>query len=75
MKMKPINVNSSTYIDFDVKSNEKKPKFEVEDQVKISKCKNISTKDYTPNESEKSFVITKVKNAVLWTYAMEEYIK
>ena len=29
IKMKPFNVNSSTYIDFDIENNDKDPKFKV----------------------------------------------
>ena len=39
--MKPVDVKSSTYIDFGVENNEKDPKFQVGDHVKISKYKNI----------------------------------
>ena len=35
--MKPVDVNSSTYIDFSVKNNEKDLKFKVGDHVRISK--------------------------------------
>ena len=42
--MKPVNVNSNTYINFGAKNNEKNPKFEVKDQVKISKCKTFLQK-------------------------------
>ena len=37
IKMKPVDVNSSTYIDFSVKNNEKDLKFKVGDHVRISK--------------------------------------
>ena len=37
MKMKPPDVNSSTYIDFNKTNNKQTPKFEVGDQVRISK--------------------------------------
>ena len=43
-KMKPLDVNWSTYIDFGVKHNDKDPKFKVDDHVKISKYINIFTK-------------------------------
>ena len=43
-KMKPLDVNWSTYIDFSVKHNDKDPKFKVDDHVKISKYINIFTK-------------------------------
>ena len=39
--MKPIDVNSSTFIDFGVENNDGDPKFKVDDHVKISKYNNI----------------------------------
>ena len=36
-KMKPTDVKSTTYIGFDVESNDKDPKCEVGDHVRISK--------------------------------------
>ena len=35
--IKPVDVKSTTYIDFGKENNEKDPKFKVGDQVKISK--------------------------------------
>ena len=43
-KMNPVDVNSSTYIDFGIENNEKDPKFEVDYHVMISKCKKILQK-------------------------------
>ena len=43
------------YIDFKKEANDKDP----EDQVSISKNKNIFLKGYTPNWSEEVFVIKK----------------
>ena len=40
--------------------------------VRISKCKNIFAKGYTPNWSEEVFVIKKVKNTVPWTYVIND---
>ena len=40
--------------------------------VRISKCKNIFAKGYTPNWSEEFFVIREVKNTVPWTYAIND---
>ena len=48
--------------------NKKDPKFKAGDHVKISKYKNIFTKGYAPNWSEKVFVVSKIKNAIPWTY-------
>ena len=53
-------------------SNDKDPKFKVVDHVRISKCKNIFAKGYTPNWSEEIFVIKKVKNTVPWTYVIND---
>ena len=38
--------------------------FQVDDQVRISRNKNIFAKVYVPNLSEEVFVISKVKNTV-----------
>ena len=43
----------------------------VGDHIRISKCKSIFTKGYTPNCSEEVFVICKVKNTVPWTYCIK----
>ena len=68
IQMKPIDVKDNTYIDFGKEVNDNDPKFKVGDHVRISKCKNIFAKGYTPNWSEEIFVIKKIKNAVPWTY-------
>ena len=65
IKMKPVNENSNTYIDFNEENNKEDPKFKVGDNVRISKYQNIFAKDYVLNWSEKVFVITKTKNTVL----------
>ena len=49
IKMKPVDVNDDTYIDSKKEVNYKDPKFKVGDHVRISKCKNIFAKGYTPN--------------------------
>ena len=67
IKMKPVDVKDNTYINTDKKNNNKDPKFEVGDCVRISKYKNIFTKGYTPDWSEEVFVINKVENTVPWT--------
>ena len=70
--MKPVDVKDNTYIDFDKEVNDKDPKFKVRDHVRISKYKNILAKGYTPNWSEKVFVIKKVKNTIPWTYVIND---
>ena len=69
--MKSANIKSSTYIDFNVKNNDKESKFEVGDHVKY-KYKNIFAKNYIPNWSQDVFVIKEVKNTVPWTYVIED---
>ena len=59
IKMKPIDVKDNTYINIGKEVNDKDPKFKVGDHVRTSKYKNIFTKGYTPNWSEKILVIKK----------------
>ena len=66
VKMKPLDVKSSTYIDSSKEINDSDPKFKIGDIVRRSKCKIIPAKGYTLNWSEKTFVIKKVKITVLW---------
>ena len=70
--MNPINVKHNTYINTSKEINNKDPKFKVGDYVKISKYKSIFAKGYTPNWSEETFVIKKVKNTVPWTYVIND---
>ena len=42
------------------------------DHVRISKCKNIFAKGYTPNWSEEIFIIKKVKDTAPWTYVIND---
>ena len=72
IKMKPVDVKSSTYIDSSKEVNDKDPKCKISDIVRISKYKNIFAKDYAPNWSEEVFVIKKVKNTVPWTYVISD---
>ena len=67
IKMKPVDVKDNAYIYFGKEVNDKDPKLKVDDHVRISKYKNIFAKGHTPNWSEESFVIKKVKNTVPWT--------
>ena len=72
IKMKPVDVKDNTYIDLKKEVNDKNPKFKVGDRVRISKYKNIFSKGYTPNWSEEVFVVSKIKNAVPWTYVIND---
>ena len=57
--MKPVDVKSSTYINFgkEPKEPNKEPKFEVGDHVRISKCINVFVKGYARNRSEEVSMI------------------
>ena len=68
--MKPIDVKSDSFAEYNEESNEKDPKFKVKVHVRISKYKNIFAKGYAPNWSEEIFVVKKKKNIVPWTYVI-----
>ena len=70
IKMKPVDVKSSTYIDSSKQINDKDPKFKIGDIVRILKYKNIFAKGYVPNWSQEVFAIKKVENTVPWTYVI-----
>ena len=70
IKMKPVDVKNNTYIDFKKEVNNADLKFKIGDHVRISKYKNIFAKGYMPNWSEETFVISKIKNTVPWTYVI-----
>ena len=72
IKMKPIDVKDSTYINIDEEVNDNGPKFKVGDHVKISKYKNLFAKGYSPNWSEEVFVIKKIRNTIPWTYVIND---
>ena len=81
IKMKPIEVTDDYYAEdpsmefhsVELHPNKKNPKFKVSDNIRISKYKNIFAKGYTPNWSEKVFVINKIKNTVSWTYVISDF--
>ena len=57
--LKPIDVKSDSFVEYNEKSNEKDPKSKPGVHVRISKYNNIFTKGHDPNWSEESFVIKK----------------
>ena len=61
IKMKPINVTSDSYAEYNEDSNKKDPKFKVGDHVRISKYKNTFAKGYPPDWSEEVFVVIKIE--------------
>ena len=72
IKLKSVDVKTSTYIDFNKENNKEGPEFKVGYYVRMSKYKNIFAKGYVPNLSEEVFVIKKVKNTVLWIYVISD---
>ena len=71
IKIKSVNVEDNTYVDFKKEVNDKDPKFKVGNHVRISKYKTFFTKGYTPNWSEEDFVI-KIKDTVPWTSVIND---
>ena len=71
-RMKPIDVKSDSYAEYNVDSNDKDPKFKVGNHVKISKYKYTFAKGYAPNWSEEVFVISKIKNTFPQTYVISD---
>ena len=65
IKMKPIDIKSDSFAEYNEESNEKDPKFKVGDHVRISKYKNIFAKGYALNWSEEIFVIMQKKYSIL----------
>ena len=57
VKMNPVDVKDNTHIDFGKENNNKDPKFQVGDHIRIPKYKNIFANGYTPGWSDKVFVI------------------
>ena len=72
IKMKPTDVTSNSYAQYNEYSNKKDPKFKVGDCVRISKYKNCFVKGYLQNWSEEVSIIIKIKNKVLRTYAISD---
>ena len=60
IKMKPIDVSSDSYADYNEDSNKRNPRFKVGDHVRIS-----STKIFL-------FIVSKIKNTVPWTYVISD---
>ena len=60
INMKPIDVKDDSFAEYNEKSNEKYPNFNVNDHVRISKYQNIFAKGYASNWSEEVFVVKKI---------------
>ena len=70
--MKPIDVTSDSYAEYNEDSNKNEPKLKVGDHVRISKYKIIFATGYTQNWPEEVFIISNIKNIVPWTYVISD---
>ena len=61
IKMKPVGLKLNTYFNFSQEINDEDPKFEIADNVRISKHKNKFAIGYVPNWSKEVFMIKKLK--------------
>ena len=65
-----LQIKDNTYVNYNKEINDKDPKFQVFDRVRISSFKNVFAIGYYPNWSEQVFVIKNVNNAASWTYTI-----
>ena len=72
IKMKPVDVTSNSYAEYNEDSNEKDPKLKVGDHVRITKYRNIFANGYFQNWSEQVFVVSKIKSKVPWNYVIND---
>ena len=72
IKTKPIDVTSDSYAEYKEDSNVNKCEFKIGNHIKVSKCKNIFSREHTQNQSEENFVVSKIKDTVPWTYVISD---
>ena len=72
IKMKPIDVTSDSYAEYNEDSNITRPKFKVGDPVRIWKYKSIFAEGYTQNWSEEVFFVRKIKDTVPWIFVISD---
>ena len=72
--MKPIDVKNYSFAEYNEESNEKDPRFKVNDHVRISKYKNIFAKGLKRfvNWSEEVSVVRKIKSTLPWKYVISD---
>ena len=64
IKMRPADIKSNSYVEYNVDSKAKHAKFKTCDHLRISKYKNIFGKRYALNCFKESFLIRKVNCAM-----------
>ena len=67
---KPINADYSILTE-KTETNHEAPKFRVNDRVKITKYKNILSKDYTENWSREIFIIDSILKTTPWNITLK----
>ena len=72
VKIKPVDVKSSTYIKSSKEVNHQGPKFKIGGIIRISQYKNIFAKAMFLIGLKKFFGTKKVKNTVPWTYVISD---
>ena len=70
IKMKSIAITSNSYVEHNEDSNKKILNLKLVIVLEFQIYKKIFAKGYTPNWSEEDFIVRKIKNIVLWTYAI-----
>ena len=70
IKMKAVDANACIESSKEISS--KDPKLQIADIARILKYENIFANGYTPNWSEKVFMIEKFKNTVPWTCVIND---
>ena len=75
IKMKPVDLKSSTYIKTNKEINDKDPKFKIGDIVRISKLKNIFVKGNVLNWSEEVFGLLKKLKTLYSRYMLVVILK
>ena len=72
IKIKLIDVTSDFYAEYNEDSNKKFLNLKLVTTLEFFKIKNIFAKRYTTNWSREVFVVSKIKNTVLWTYVVSD---
>ena len=70
--MKPGDVKSNAYINFNKEINDRDPNLKISDIFRISKNKKICGKVYVPNWPQEDIVIKRIKNTLLRTYVISD---
>ena len=70
--MKPIDVASDSYADYNEDSNKKILSLKLVIVLEFQNIKKIFAKRYVPNWSEEVFVVSKIKNTASWTYVISD---